>query len=119
MSRIVLNETPANLNRRNGATEVTEWRFYGSDDDSGRRIRSFSLVAAVPRAGFETEFASDGFHTAAYAEAVAEDGTTLGRTATQELKLPEGWTQQGEDSVVDFPSLTNKEDEFVSAKDEL
>jgi hypothetical protein len=73
----------------NGATEVSSWTFYGSNDLSKR----FQEVGRISRSGFETTYISDRFWAFSYAQANAVNGTSLGRSAVGEIILPNGQAQ--------------------------
>lgn len=68
----------------NGATDVAAWKFYGSQTKSGE----FAELGSVNRTGFETTFASH-YVSWSYAEAVAANGTVLGKSGVQDtIDLP-------------------------------
>jgi hypothetical protein len=60
----------------NGATEVARWRILAGDDAS-----HLTPVATVARAGFETHVAVDSDASTFAVEALAADGSVLGRSA--------------------------------------
>lgn len=67
----------------NGATEVASWKFHGSPrNESG----SFVELGSVRKTGFETTFVSQ-FVRWGYAEAIAANGTVLGKSETQESNI--------------------------------
>jgi len=68
----------------NGATEVKMWRFYGGDSKQG----PWEKLDQVERNGFETIYRHDRTYTYTYAEAVDKDGQVLGKSATQEIFVP-------------------------------
>ncbi|KAK4896122.1 hypothetical protein LTR27_005979 [Elasticomyces elasticus] len=71
----------------NGATDIAKWHFY-------RQLNStagYSFVGAARKDGFETMFMSDGFECVVYAEAVASNGTVLGRTDFDHPPPPAHW----------------------------
>lgn len=76
----------------NGATEVRAWRFFART----RRSSEFSLVATVKKRGFETTGVAFGYQEEAFAEAVAENGTALGRSAIEVVNDPPGWLNDRE-----------------------
>ncbi|EXJ87521.1 hypothetical protein A1O3_04481 [Capronia epimyces CBS 606.96] len=61
----------------NGATEVHSWRFYGSHNVSG----SYQVLGQARRTGFETVFSERGAWKYVYAEAMAKNGTAIGKSA--------------------------------------
>jgi hypothetical protein len=73
----------------NGATEVSSWTFYGSNDLS----KSFQELGSISRSGFETTYISPRFWAFSYALANAANGTSLGQSAVKEIILPNGQTQ--------------------------
>lgn len=62
----------------NGATEVATWRFWGSSINN--TDADFRLLGSVPRTGFETSFQAEGGEKYVFAEAMASDGASLGRS---------------------------------------
>ena len=71
----------------NGATEVAEWRF--SREQSRRNLPS--TVGSAVKEGFETTFLSDGLERFVYVEAIARNGSVIGRSQTQEADWPVEW----------------------------
>ncbi|KAK5163562.1 uncharacterized protein LTR77_010511 [Saxophila tyrrhenica] len=62
----------------NGATEVTTWNLYKTDDVGN--IDSPKPVTAVPKMGFETALSYKGFASYVVAEALDRRGAVLGRS---------------------------------------
>lgn len=60
----------------NGATEVKTWQFYGSRNAS----TGYRYLGKVQKTGFETTFSEKGMWRYVYAEALAGNGTALGKT---------------------------------------
>ncbi|KAI9734893.1 MAG: hypothetical protein M1834_001973 [Cirrosporium novae-zelandiae] len=60
----------------NGATEVTQWAFYGSDIRTG----NFTALGTVNRTGFETNYTSSEYQGYVIAKALASDGSELGKS---------------------------------------
>ena len=84
----------------NGATEVSSWSFYNASNVAGTAVH----LGEKGRTGFETSFQTDGYAPFMYAEALASDGTILGRTPTYEVEAPEDWaltTTSAEMSILD------------------
>ncbi|KAH8805158.1 ASST-domain-containing protein [Xylogone sp. PMI_703] len=71
----------------NGATEVAEWRFYGT----GIGEPDFHLVGSAKKKGFETSYMSAGYQKHVYAEALDAKGNSLGRSEVFETIVPSGW----------------------------
>jgi hypothetical protein len=67
----------------NGATEVKTWIFYGSQD----KYTGYQLLGEAKKTGFETVFTTDAYSEWTYVEAVAADGTILGRSEVEEARL--------------------------------
>jgi hypothetical protein len=65
----------------NGATEVKSWRFYGTEDSSGR---SPVLLGTATKTGFETVHVVAGHVRWIFTEGVGADGEVLGRSIIQE-----------------------------------
>lgn len=63
----------------NGATEVTKYNFYGSQNASN----AFNFIGKAKKTGFETVFSEQGAWKYLYAEAVAKNGTVLARSDIQ------------------------------------
>ena len=82
----------------NGATEVASWKFYGESPDM-----EDILLGTKRRTGFETSFHSDGYAPLLYAEAIAEGGSVLGRTATIAVPTAAHWPQATEALVDQLP----------------
>ena len=59
---------------------------------------------------------SDGFETLVYAEAIARNGTVLGRTATTDVVLPSAWSTI--DDWVDYRGMevSHGHESFGSAR---
>ena len=68
----------------NGATEVATWNLYKSTPDG----EASDLVATTPRRGFETTLVYDGFADYVVAEAVAHNGTALGKSLVFKTVAP-------------------------------
>lgn len=75
----------------NGATEVTGWRFFATRDPSSPCV----ILGEVPRAGFETQYATFGLYTTGFVRAIAADGSVLGESRMENLTLPTGWLLSG------------------------
>ncbi len=86
----------------NGATEVTQWKLFKSDDRSERALE----VTVVPRSGFETAIAYNGYASYVFVEALDKTGKTLGKSRVIETIQPEdmstaavaeemAWLQEG------------------------
>ena len=69
----------------NGATDVTEWRFYGSSSSDG----VFEELTVVGKDGFETRATAGGFAKYVYVEALRRDGYVLGRSGTVRTMVPQ------------------------------
>jgi hypothetical protein len=67
----------------NGATEVALWKFHGSPKNESD---SFVELGSVSKTGFETTFVSQLVRWS-YAEAIAANGTVLGKSETQESNI--------------------------------
>lgn len=70
----------------NGATEVASWRFFGWQDTT----RSFVIIGTTPKIGFETVFSQKGAWRLLYVEAIATNGTTIGRSNTRSPRFLSG-----------------------------
>ena len=71
----------------NGATEVSYWSFYNASNATGTAVH----LGDKRRTGFETSVQTDGYAPFIYAEALAADGTVLGRTPTYEVEPLGDW----------------------------
>ena len=71
----------------NGATEVADWKFYGSRIEESE----FLLVGVAKKAGFETTYMVAGYQTLVYAEGFDIKGNSLGRSIVAETIVPSGW----------------------------
>ena len=71
----------------NGATEVSSWSFYNASNATGTAVH----LGDKRRTGFETFVQTEGYAPFVYAEALAADGTILGRTPTYEVEPPGDW----------------------------
>lgn len=71
----------------NGATEVDSWKYYGANS----RETKYKLLGSVQRSGFETTLMVSGYAGLAYAEAVAANGTVLGRSSVERVTVPAAW----------------------------
>ena len=67
----------------NGATEVTHWKFYTSDNRGG----PFDLIATIEKLGFETKYKHKEFKEWAYAEAL-HDEVVLSRSSAERTFVP-------------------------------
>ena len=67
----------------NGATEVTHWKFYTAEDQTG----PFDPVATVKKDGFETRYKHDGFRRWAYVEAL-HDEKVLSKSPVEQAFIP-------------------------------
>jgi hypothetical protein len=85
----------------NGATEVSWWNFYGASKTSSPGL---NLVGSAKKSGFETMFTAAGYLRWVIAEAVAANGSILGRSEKQETIVPQGI------SVAGFGNEENHED---------
>ena len=70
----------------NGATEVTSWNFYGSNQSA-----ELVLLGNAKRSGFETMFMYTGYIACVYGEALAVDGRSLGNSSVQATIVPLSW----------------------------
>lgn len=69
----------------NGATEVAEWKFWGS-------IKAMPVnLGTSSRTGFETVFMASGIATNVQAEAIDVHGNSLGKSEVIVSELPSGW----------------------------
>ena len=66
----------------NGATEVDRWEFYNSNGD---------LIGDTQRQGFETRLMSNGAQSRVYAQAIAVNGSVLGRSDEYRVEIPFEW----------------------------
>ncbi|KAK8200679.1 hypothetical protein M8818_005994 [Zalaria obscura] len=69
----------------NGATEVASWRVYGAQSVGEG---TFSVLAEVPKQGFETFYQADVFYAWTLVEALAGDGTALRNSSFQPTFVP-------------------------------
>lgn len=70
----------------NGATEVTQWRFFGLRDD-----QQSTLIGTSNKTGFETMHMSAGAYRQVIAEAMDAQGKSLGKSEIFSSKLPSSW----------------------------
>ena len=70
----------------NGATEVAKWKFYSVHEESSELV----LLGSAKKQGFETSFMSTINVGCSWAEAISENGTVLGKSATQMTTYPNG-----------------------------
>lgn len=68
----------------NGATRVKQWRFYGSQHQTGK----FDLLATIEKSGFESEYHHSGYYPWAYAEALNKNGDVIGHSTTRFTFVP-------------------------------
>ena len=73
----------------NGATEVSWWRFFAAQDSLDGK---FAIVGTAAKQGFETVLMTSGYQKRVYAEAMATNGTVLGRSPVEDVIQPNGWT---------------------------
>jgi len=71
----------------NGATDIKGWKFYGAQNATG----DFKYIGQAKKTGFETAFIEKGEWKFVYAEAIAKDGSTLGRSRTRPTSLVPGY----------------------------
>ena len=71
----------------NGATEVASWNVYGSESSD---FGSSRLLGKTPKSGFETTIAVTGYVPWAWAEAIATDGSILGKSVSTQTVWPPG-----------------------------
>ena len=62
----------------NGATEIHNWRIYHTTKDGRER----SLIATIPKQGFETSTWTEGYASHVFVEALDRNGNVLGRSTT-------------------------------------
>ena len=67
----------------NGATEVTHWKFYTAEEESG----PYDPVATVKKGGFETRYKHEGFKRWAYVEALHDNGV-LSKSSKEQAFIP-------------------------------
>jgi hypothetical protein len=82
----------------NGATEIEWWDLYRPVPQGAK---GGGFIGSIIRTGFETRFQTSGFESEVYAEAVAADGTVLGRTATFTAESPPEWEWEWEQVEVE------------------
>jgi hypothetical protein len=68
----------------NGATEVAQWSFYGSDTPNG----TFTKIGSATKNGFETTWMASELVHYSYAEAVDKNNNILGQSPTQSVDPP-------------------------------
>jgi hypothetical protein len=68
----------------NGATKVSYWNFYGSQNS----LQEFSLIGSAPKSGFETVYKSATHERWTFAEALSANGESLGNSSTQATTTP-------------------------------
>ncbi|KAJ5297784.1 hypothetical protein PENANT_c012G09208 [Penicillium antarcticum] len=68
----------------NGATDYTNWNFYGASSGSDQ----FTLLASIGKQGFQTTYTSPQFYTRAYAEAIGSDGSSLRKSPVVNVAVP-------------------------------
>ncbi|KAG9778539.1 hypothetical protein HRR83_002747 [Exophiala dermatitidis] len=73
----------------NGATEVHAWSFYGSNNDTAE---TFQFLGQTRRSGFETAFSEKGAWKFVYAEAIAANGSAIGKSAIRPARFLPGST---------------------------
>ncbi|KAI4848896.1 hypothetical protein E4T44_03674 [Aureobasidium sp. EXF-8845] len=72
----------------NGATNVHSWNLYGAAKNSSD---SFSLLAKVEKADFETMYMTKGYIAFVYVEAVGVDGKLMGCSIAAASEVPQTW----------------------------
>ncbi|KAI4747978.1 hypothetical protein E4T50_01735 [Aureobasidium sp. EXF-12298] len=90
---IVYGSTPSTANTFhyiswNGATNVHSWNLYGATKNSSG---SFSLLAKVEKADFETMYMTKGYIAFVYVEAFGADGKVMGVSIAAASKVPHNW----------------------------
>lgn len=90
----------------NGATDVAEWRFC-----RGQQGSLPTIVGSAAKDGFETLFLSDGFEGMVYAEAVARNGTVIGRSEAVRAELPREW-----EAIIDSADHDSRHSSWSSAE---
>ena len=68
----------------NGATEIKNWKFYGSDSKTG----PWKDITTTNKNGFETIYRHDDSYLFAYAEALDKDDLVLGTSEVQQTFTP-------------------------------
>jgi Arylsulfotransferase (ASST) len=68
----------------NGATEIRNWKCYGSESKNG----PWEELATFPKAGFETIYRNDDSYQYGYAEALDKDDLVLGTSEIQQTFTP-------------------------------
>lgn len=99
----------------NGATEVSQWRFYSLQGGKAH------LVGERKRSGFETNVQIRGHFEKMIAEAVSQNGTSLGWSATSSPEVPIAWGTASDQPKADNFDLASGRDlqELLAARDEL
>lgn len=70
----------------NGATEVGTWRFKNAKDDS--------VIGEKMKTGFETTFHGSKFESAIYVEAIARNGSVIGKSESIQTVIPVDWENE-------------------------
>ncbi|KAJ9495420.1 hypothetical protein H2202_009207 [Exophiala xenobiotica] len=85
----------------NGATDITDWKFYGAQNATG----DFKYIGQARKTGFETAFSEKGEWKFVYAEAIAKDGSTLGKSRTRATSPLQGYAPS--EGKTHFPKLSH------------
>ena len=72
----------------NGATEITQWKFYGGGMGGYGRFAAPAEVGTADKTGFETTFVAKEFYATGYAEAIDKNGKSLGRSPVKSTYYP-------------------------------
>jgi hypothetical protein len=78
----------------NGATEVRQWRFFGTKDGDVE-VDEYLPLGEWDRTGFETIFYADGYWTGVYAQALDEQGEVIGESDSYRVDIPAHWEETG------------------------
>ena len=87
----------------NGATEVKNWQIYRVDENSTETI-----VAKVPKRGFETSAWTEGYSSHVFIEALDRDGNKLGRSQVFASLPPRNHSQEASqiETPLDLPTYS-------------
>jgi hypothetical protein len=85
----------------NGATDIKDWKFYGAQNATG----DFKYIGQARKTGFETAFSEKGEWKFVYAEAIAKDGSTLGKSRTRATSFLPGYAPS--EGKTHFPKLSH------------
>ena len=88
----------------NGATEVMVWRFLRNTTDGT------TVIGEVGKAGFETMYQSAGCEDAVLVEAIAANGSTIGRSLPIAVSVPQDWNRTSISNANSDRRLSNKDD---------